>query len=161
MTGVAVAFAQHLGFAQKDRVRLSLAGMVHDIGKAKIPVAILEKPGPLDQDELAVMRQHPQLGKDSLAGMPDIPADTIDIVLHHHEYLDGSGYPHGLKGAEINDLVRLMTISDIFGALLERRSYKPPLSGSAAYRILLDMGPKLDRDLIREFSTVAHLDRLG
>ncbi len=160
VTGVAVAFAQHLGFAQKDRVRLSLAGMVHDIGKAKIPVAILEKPGPLDQDELAVMRQHPQLGKDSLAGMPDIPADTIDIVLHHHEYLDGSGYPHGLKGAEINDLVRLMTISDIFGALLERRSYKPPLSGSAAYRILLDMGPKLDRDLVREFR-VAHLDRLG
>lgn len=159
VTGVAVSFAQHLGFAQKDKMRLSLAGMLHDIGKAKIPVAILEKPGPLDQAELAVMRQHPQFGTDALAGLPDISAEMRDIVLHHHEYLDGSGYPHGLKGTEISDVVRLMTISDIFGALIERRSYKPPLSGIAAYKILRDMGPKLDVDLVREFSIVAHLEQ--
>jgi HD-GYP domain-containing protein (c-di-GMP phosphodiesterase class II) len=65
--------------------------------------------------------------------------------------LDGSGYPHGLMANEISDLVRIMTISDIFGALIERRSYKPPLSGDAAYQILTDMGPKLDVDLVRAF----------
>lgn len=159
VTGVAVAFGQHLGISHKDRMRLSFAGMLHDIGKARIPVSILEKPGPLDQEELAVMRQHPQLGIDALAPASGIPSEMLDMVLHHHEYLDGSGYPHGLKANEISDLVRIMTISDVFGALIERRSYKPPLSGDAAYKILRDMGPKLDKDLIREFHVVAQLDR--
>lgn len=161
VTGVAVAFAKHLGFAQKDQMRLSLAGMMHDIGKAKIPIAILEKPGPLNQAELAVMRQHPELGAESLAGLSDVSPDMVEIVLHHHEYLDGSGYPHGLKDGQINDFVRLMTVSDIFGALIERRSYKPPMSGDAAYKILRDMGPKLDVDMVREFGAVTHIDRFG
>jgi HD-GYP domain-containing protein (c-di-GMP phosphodiesterase class II) len=79
----------------------------------------------------------------------------LDMVVHHHEFLDGSGYPHGLQGSEISDLVRMMTISDVFGALIERRSYKAPLSSEAAYQILLDMGPKLDRDLVRAFKFAA------
>jgi putative nucleotidyltransferase with HDIG domain len=155
VTGVAVAFGRHLGFSQADQTRLSVAGMLHDLGKAKIPLAILEKAGPLDRDEIAVMRQHPQLGADVLVENGDVRPEMLDIVLHHHEYLDGSGYPHGLKAREIGDFVRLMTISDIFGALLERRSYKPPMSSAAAYQILLDMGPKLDADMVREFAAIA------
>ena len=81
------------------------------------------------------------------------------MVVHHHEYLDGSGYPHGLQGREICDLVRIMTISDIFGALIERRSYKPPLAAEAAYQILLDMGPKLDTDLVRAFKALMEPDQ--
>jgi putative nucleotidyltransferase with HDIG domain len=161
VTGLAVAFGQHLGLTQKDRRRLSVAGMLHDVGKARIPVAILEKPGPLDKDELAIMRQHPQYGFDALATMRGLHAEMVDMVIHHHEYLDGSGYPHGIQGSEISDLVRIMTISDVFGALIERRSYKPPLSGEAAYQILLDMGPKLDKDLVREFRFAAKLGRSG
>jgi putative nucleotidyltransferase with HDIG domain len=159
VTGIAVAFAQHLGCGHTDRMRLSSAGMLHDIGKARIPVSILEKPGPLDQDELAVMRQHPQFGIDALKQMSGIAPEMMDVVLHHHEYLDGSGYPHGLKAGEIPDLVRIMTICDVFGALLERRSYKPPLSSDTAYKILLDMGPKLDQDLVREFRGIARLEQ--
>jgi len=159
VTGVAVAFGQHLGVGQTDRLRLSFAGLVHDIGKARIPVSILEKPGPLDASELAVMREHPQLGAEALAAAPGLQPEMLDMVIHHHEYLDGSGYPHGLKAAEIADLVRIMTISDVFGALIEKRSYKPPLSGEAAYQILLDMGPKLDKDLVREFRPIARLGR--
>ena len=155
VTGVAVAFGRHLGFSQADQTRLSVAGMLHDLGKAKIPLAILEKAGPLDRDELEVMRQHPQFGADVLAESGDLRPEMLDIVLHHHEYLDGSGYPHGLKGRKIGDLVRLMTISDIFGALLERRSYKPPMSSADAYQVLLDMGPKLDVDMVREFAAIA------
>ena len=151
VTGLAVAFGQHLGLGRVDRQRLSVAGMLHDVGKARIPLAILEKPGPLNPAELEVMRKHPQYGLDALATVPDLPAEMLDMVVHHHEYLDGSGYPHGLQAGEISDLVRIMTISDVFGALIERRSYKPPLSGEAAYQILLDMGPKLDKDLVREF----------
>jgi len=81
--------------------------------------------------------------------------EMLDMVVHHHEYLDGSGYPHRLHANEISDLVRTMTIADIYGALIERRSYKPPMSGAAAYQILMDMGPKLDRDLVRAFHPVA------
>ncbi len=159
VTGLAAAFGQRLGIAHKDRQRLSVAGMLHDIGKARIPVAILEKPGPLDQHELAIMRKHPQLGLDALETVPGLQAEMIDMVIHHHEYLDGSGYPHGLQGREISDLVRMITIADVFGALIERRSYKPPLSSESAYQILRDMGPKLDSDLVREFRLVSNLDR--
>jgi HD-GYP domain-containing protein (c-di-GMP phosphodiesterase class II) len=107
------------------------------------------------------MRDHPQLGVEALASVPGLPADMLDMVLHHHEYLDGSGYPHGLQAGEIADLVRMVTIADVFGALVERRAYKAPLSSEAAYEVLLDMGPKLDKDLVREFRAVARLLRHG
>lgn len=161
VTGVAVAFGQHIGLPQRERQRLSIAGMLHDLGKARIPIAILEKPGPLDASELEVMRHHPQLGVDALGVETGLAPEMLDVVLHHHEYLDGSGYPHGLQGNEIKDLVRIMTISDVYGALIERRSYKPPLTSAAAYQMLLDMGPKLDKDLVREFRFVAGLDHGG
>jgi putative nucleotidyltransferase with HDIG domain len=154
VTGVAAAFGEHIGLSRKDRQRLSFAGMLHDIGKARIPLAILEKPRALDEDEMALMRKHPEYGLEALGKDCDLPADMLDMVVHHHEFLDGTGYPHGLQGNEISDFVRIMTISDIFAALVERRSYKPPMSYSAAYEALLDMGPKLDKDLLRPFKFV-------
>ena len=75
----------------------------------------------------------------------------LDIVVHHHEYLDGSGYPHRLSGSEISDLVRIMTICDVFAAPIERRAYGPPFTADAAYQILIDMGDKRDKDLVRVF----------
>jgi putative nucleotidyltransferase with HDIG domain len=161
VTGLAVAFGHHLGVGQDDKLRLSFAGLLHDIGKARIPVSILEKPGPLDLIELEVMRSHPQLGTEALSTVAGVGPEMLDIVLHHHEYLDGSGYPDGLHGHDICDLVRIVTIADVFGALVERRSYKPPLSGEAAFQMLTDMGPKLDADLVREFRPVALSLRRG
>jgi putative nucleotidyltransferase with HDIG domain len=154
VTGVAAAFGQHLGLASADRNRLSVAGMLHDVGKAMVPVAILEKPGPLDPDEMEVMKKHPEYGASALKDADGIAPEMIDIVIHHHEYLDGSGYPHRLQGREISDLVRIMTISDVYGALVEKRAYKPPLSSQKAYEIIREMGPKLDKDLVREFGFV-------
>ncbi|MGH6767938.1 MAG: HD-GYP domain-containing protein [Xanthobacteraceae bacterium] len=154
VTGTAIAFAQHLRLSRNDRSRLAVAGMLHDLGKARIPLSILEKPGPLDQEELAIMRRHPEYGLEVLKSSPSIEPAMIDMVVHHHEYLDGTGYPDGLEGQEISDLTRLITISDIFAALIEKRSYKPPLPNSKAYEILLDMDPKLDKDLVREFRFV-------
>jgi len=151
VTGVAVAFGQHLGFSQADRHRLSFAGMVHDIGKARVPIAILEKSTALSDDEMAVLRKHPEFGLEALQNTPGLTPDMLDIVIHHHEYLDGSGYPHGLSAREIPDFVRIGTICDVFGALLERRAYKAPIRGDIAYQMLLEMGPRLDKDLVREF----------
>jgi HD-GYP domain-containing protein (c-di-GMP phosphodiesterase class II) len=155
VTGVAVAFARHLGFSANDQSFISLAGMVHDLGKANIAVEILDKPTALDEHEWEVMREHPRLGYEALAATPDISKMVLDIVLHHHEYLDGTGYPHRLRGSEISDVVRLMTVADVFGALLENRPYKKPLPSRAAYKILTEMGPKLDYDMVREFESVA------
>ncbi len=155
VTGVAVSFGQHLRFPPTDQCRLATAGLLHDIGKARIPLAILEKPGPLDAEELAIMRQHPLLGYEALRPIEGIHPEMLDLVTHHHEHLDGSGYPHGLQASELSDLVRSMTIADIFGALIERRSYKPPMSGEAAFQILLDMGTKLDKDLVRAMRPIS------
>jgi putative nucleotidyltransferase with HDIG domain len=159
VTGVAAAFGVHIGVSRKDRQRLSVAGMLHDIGKARIPLAILEKPGPLDNNEMAMMRKHPEYGLEALSSDCGLPSEMLDMIVHHHEFLDGSGYPHGLHGKEISDLVRIMTISDVFAALIERRSYKPPVSAEAAYQVLLDMGPKLDTDLVRAFKFVSRIDQ--
>jgi putative nucleotidyltransferase with HDIG domain len=157
VTGVAVAFGQHLGFSQADRHRMAFAGMVHDIGKARVPIAILEKPTPLTGGEMALLRKHPEYGLETLKGVAGISQDMLDIVIHHHEYLDGSGYPHGLCASEISDFVRVATICDVFGALLERRAYKPPIRGDIAYQMLLEMGPKLDKDLVRAFGFASAL----
>jgi HD-GYP domain-containing protein (c-di-GMP phosphodiesterase class II) len=119
----------------------------------RVPDWFSKSPARLD-DEMAVMKKHAQYGFDALATVPDLPAEMPDMVVHHHKYLDGSGYPHGLKSAEISDLVRMITIADVFGALIQRRSCKRPLSGSTAYQILVDMGAKLDGDLVRAFMPV-------
>jgi putative nucleotidyltransferase with HDIG domain len=152
VTGVTVAFAQHLGFSRTDQRRMSLGAMLHDIGKARIPLAILEKPSALTDDEMATMSRHPEYGLEALGPSSGVSREVLDIVIHHHEHLDGSGYPHHLRGRDISDPVRIVTICDVFGALIERRAYKPPFASAGAYQMLLDMGGKLDKDLLREFA---------
>ena len=155
VTGVAVAFALSVKFPDADIRRLGLAATLHDVGKARIPLAILDKPGRLDPDEQEIMNRHPVIGYELLTAVPDIGPEILDGVRHHHEYLDGSGYPDKLKGAEISDLVRLLTISDIFAALIEWRPYRPSMSRHDAYKILCDMNGKLEAPLVRAFRSVA------
>jgi len=157
VTAVAVAFGKQVGFSRSDTEKMASAGLIHDVGKAKIPLAILEKQTPLTEAEIALMQQHPILGYDILCDAPDLDSEMRDMVVHHHEYLDASGYPHALQGSEISDLVRVITIADVFSALIERRAYKMPLSGPAALEVLHSMGPKLDRALVRAFAPVARL----
>jgi putative nucleotidyltransferase with HDIG domain len=155
VTGVAVEFALNIKFSDADVMRLGLAATLHDIGKARIPLAILDKPGRLDESELKIMNRHPVIGYELLKPIPDMSPEILDGVRHHHEYLDGSGYPDGLTAPEISDLVRLLTISDIFAALVERRPYRPPMSGQDAYKVLCDMVGKLEGSLVKAFRTVA------
>jgi putative nucleotidyltransferase with HDIG domain len=155
VTAVAVGFGIQLGLGPTDTERLAVAGLLHDIGKSRIPLDVLEKPGALNDQESQVMRTHPVLGYEMLRGTVGLSGDIHDMVLHHHEYLDGSGYPHGLQGSQISDLNRIMTIADVFGALVEPRSYKPPMSGVQALDVLHAMGPKLDCALVRAFAPAA------
>lgn len=155
MTGIAVDFGLSLGLSKPDIERLSAAAMFHDIGKATIPLAVLDKPARLNDQERVLIETHPVAGYDVLKGTPGISAEILDCVRHHHEYLDGSGYPDGLAAESISDLVRVLTISDIFAALVEYRTYKPTLPREKAYDILLGMDGKLEKPLVHAFRDVA------
>ena len=138
-----------------DQLRLTRAALLHDVGKAFIPVAILDKPGKLTDEEMAEIRRHPQLGHDALAAQGDFPPEMLDVVLHHHEMLDGSGYPNGLVNSQISDIVRLTTLVDIYTALVEKRAYRLPFTHSRAFGIMESMGAKLDQQLLQAFRPVA------
>jgi putative nucleotidyltransferase with HDIG domain len=155
VTGMAVGFASDIGFAAADVMRLGMAATLHDIGKAQIPLSILDKPGRLDPDEELIMKRHPVTGYELLKDVPGISAESLAGVRHHHEYLDGSGYPDGLTAPEIPDLVRMLTISDIFAALIESRPYRPAMPRQDAYEILCGMEGKLERPLVKAFRNVA------
>ena len=154
VTGFAVAFAQHLGMREDDQRRLVRAALLHDVGKAFMPLAILDKPGLLTEQELEEIRRHPRLGHDALAAQGDFPPEMLDVVLHHHEFLDGSGYPDGLKGDEISDIVRLTTIVDLYSALVEKRPHRLPFTHAKAFATMEKMDGKLDPHLLYAFRPV-------
>src|ERR1700694_1751929 len=139
VTGFAVAFAQHLGMREDDQRRLTRAALLHDVGKAFVPVAILDKPGKLTDEEMSEIRKHPRLGYDALAAQGGFPPEMLDVVLHHHEFLDGTGYPNGLRGDQISDIVRLTTIVDIHAALVEKRPYRLPLTHAKSFATMEQM----------------------
>jgi len=155
VTGFAVAFAQHLGMREDDQRRLARAALLHDVGKAFIPVDILDKPGQLNDEEMQVIRKHPRLGYDALAAQGGFPLEMLDVVLHHHEFLDGTGYPDGLCADQISDIVRLTTIVDVYAALVENRAYRLAFTHSKAFTIMEQMGGRLDQPLLQAFRPVA------
>jgi putative nucleotidyltransferase with HDIG domain len=155
VTGVAIDFGLSLGVGRADLERLYSAAMFHDIGKAQIPLAILDKPGRLDAEERALIETHPAAGYEFLKSHEKISPEILDAVRHHHEYLDGSGYPDALCSESINDVVRILTISDIFAALIEHRHYKPTMPRTEAYNILCGMTGKLEKALVTSFKQVA------
>ena len=154
VTGFAVAFAQHLGMREDDQRRLTRAALLHDVGKTFIPVAILDKPGKLTEEEMSEVRRHPRLGYEALAAEGGFPPEMLDVVLHHHELLDGTGYPNGLRGDRISDIVRLTTIVDIYSALVENRPYRLPYTHAKAFAIMEQMKDKLDQHLLQAFRPV-------
>jgi putative nucleotidyltransferase with HDIG domain len=154
VAGLAAAFAKSLGLGDLECHRLTKAALLHDVGKIHVPVAILNKPGKLDANEMAVMKRHPQMGHAMLAGQ-GFHLEVLQVVRSHHELLDGSGYPDGLKATEIPDLVRVLTVCDIYAALIERRSYKAPMPSAKAFAILRGMTGRLDATIVEAFRPVA------
>ncbi len=127
---LAVAIGRQLGIGEEELVLLRLAGLLHDLGKVGLSDSILNKPGPLTHDELETMRRHPQLGFDLLHGLDLAPAD--EWVLYHHEHWDGSGYPLGLREAEIPFGSRIILVADAFEAMTTHRSYRRAISVESA-----------------------------
>lgn len=146
---------ERVGLSEGDLFVLSLGGYLHDVGKIGIPDAVLLKPGKLDQSEFDIIRTHPEIGADV---MRDHPLEEMlrDIITHHHERIDGEGYPHGLSGDQISLHVRIMTIVDTFDALTSTRPYRSGLSVDRALSILEEnSGSQLDPALAASFIDLA------
>ncbi|EEE45011.1 HD-GYP domain-containing protein [Roseibium alexandrii] len=159
VAGLAGAFARHLKWSEADCREMVAGGLVHDIGKMRIPLTILDKPGRLTDEERSLIAKHPVFGQEILKPRLEVPYEIKRMAIQHHEYLDGSGYPNHLKADRISQKVRVMTICDIFTALTEERAYKEPMPPRQAIAMMKNMGPKLDQDLLRQFSDMI-LDRV-
>jgi len=145
-------FGDHLGVKGNDMSILATGGVLHDVGKMMIPHQVLNKPGKLEPDELVVMRSHVTQTIDFLENTPGLPRGVTIIAGQHHEKLDGTGYPYGLKGKELNELARMAAIIDVFSALTDRRCYKEPMSPVQAMEIMEKMGPgHLDQHFLLSF----------
>ena len=118
-----VGLARQMGLNDEATQQAGLAGLLHDLGKAHIPLEILNKPGKLSDAEFALMRGHPGAGHALLQGQ-GLPAPVLDACLHHHEKIDGTGYPHRLPAEQITTLARMAAICDVYDAITSDRPYK-------------------------------------
>lgn len=131
VAALAVAIAREVGLEEREVRGLHLAAVVHDIGKIQIPAEILTKPTRLSEVEYALIKTHPQAGHDILKGI-ELPWPIAQIVLQHHEMLDGSGYPQGLKADGILPAARILAVADVVEAMASHRPYRPGLGIAAA-----------------------------
>lgn len=119
-----IALAHQMGLSAPQVREAGLCGLLHDVGKLMVPRHILDKPGKLTPEEFRVMQAHPRHGVDILRRGGAVPHSVIDVCLHHHEKLDGSGYPHGLAGAQISLFARMAAVCDVYDAVTSERAYK-------------------------------------
>lgn len=149
---LSAAFARHLGHDEAEIRKIGLAGLLHDIGKAKIPVEILNKPGPLDADERALVRQHPNFGRNLLMTSASSEHYTIDVAYSHHERVDGTGYPRALQAHQIPYYAKLVAIVDTYDAITSSRVYDTGRASMEALEIIYNSrSSHFDTDLTIEF----------
>jgi len=147
-----------LGLEEQDLQNLEVAALLHDIGKVGIPDAILKKPGKLDPEEYALMKKHPEYGWAVLRMLPGFERAALDI-LHHHESVDGRGYPAGLKGNEIPVVSRIVCVIDAFDAMVSSRPYRVGLPFAEAVRRLNESsGTQFDATVVQSFLSFAEAE---
>ncbi len=146
-----LAIARYLGLSEQEMEVLKLSAVLHDIGKIGIEDRILKKAAPLDKEEIAQMMQHPMLGKDILKHVPQLK-EVIPGMLHHHERVDGKGYPMGLKDGKIPLIARIISVADTYDAMTTTRPYRKALPKETALAELERFaGIQFDRDVVRAF----------
>lgn len=124
VSALMISLGRALGLNEAQCREAGMAGLLHDIGKMVIPAAILNKPGKLSDEEFATVKSHPERGHEMLQRSGAISAAVLDVCLHHHEKIDGSGYPHRLAGEQISLLARMGAVCDVYDAITSNRPYK-------------------------------------
>ncbi|MEZ3500830.1 HD-GYP domain-containing protein [Pantoea sp. KPR_PJ] len=148
--GLMITLAQKMGLDEKQVQRVGMGGLLHDVGKAAVPLAILNKPGKLSDEEFEIMRQHPVIGAQMLI-QAGADGDLQDIALHHHEKYDGSGYPHQLQGEAISLYSRMAAVCDVYDALTSTRVYRKGWTPAEAMHNMLSWRGHFDNQVLHTF----------
>ena len=148
VSALMMQLARTLDYDESAVHELGVAGLLHDVGKLGIPNAILNKGGALDPEEKRLIRSHPEVGYQQLKDMGNVSDLALGICRHHHEMLDGSGYPAGLKAEQLSPEIRLSTVCDVFEALTSARAYKKAWKTRDAVTWMFDRGQLFDKKLV-------------
>ena len=148
-----ITLSRQLGHDEAQAREVGLAGLLHDMGKAVMPLAVLNKPGKLSADEYAVMKTHPVLGHKMLSEGHGTSAVVLDVCLHHHERVDGNGYPHGLSGEALSLHARMGAICDVYDAITSNRPYKAGWDPAESISLMSEWSKKgqFDAALFKSF----------
>lgn len=142
------------GLSCTDVIKIGMAGLLHDIGKRYIPVEILKKNSKLTEVEFSEIKKHPILGKELTQRIyPEISEDILDLILLHHEKINGTGYPLNSMGEELNDLTRIITIADMFDAYTLKRNYHEARTIEEGFDFLKKQNG-LDQKIVNEFQSL-------
>lgn len=147
VANLVLQIAAAMDLPKEDVIALRDAAKLHDLGKIGVVDEVLTKSGPLNKDEMAVMQKHPVIGESIIKPIRSLN-NLCDMVRHHHERLDGSGYPDGLKGDEIQLMTRVLMVADIFDAITSERPYHKALTSAGAVRELRAMNGKVDQQIV-------------
>jgi putative nucleotidyltransferase with HDIG domain len=148
--------AAEMGLGPEERELVEKAALLHDVGKLAVPDEILQKRGPLSEEEMAVVRAHPAVGAKIVTRIPELAA-TAPIIAHHHEHVDGSGYPDGLVGDAIPLISRIILVSDAGDAMTTQRSHKSVISLQEALQELHQWsGSQFDKRVVDAFTTIVN-----
>jgi putative nucleotidyltransferase with HDIG domain len=146
--------AARLGLAEEEQQLAHLCGLVHDVGKIGLPPGLLEKPGPLTLDERRRMEEHPAIGERILTNVEDY-AEIARIVRHHHERVDGTGYPDRLRGEEVPVISRIIAVADAYNAMTSDRPYRDAMpSRVARLRLAQAVGSQFDTTVVAAFEAI-------
>lgn len=149
---LSVSIGVKLNFTRDELIQLGAAGILHDIGKKKTPITILDKQGKLTKEEYELIQMHPALGYEMLSDAMELSNVSKVGVLEHHERFDGSGYPRGLKGKEITIFGRILAVADTYDAMTSDRAYRTAYEPSESVEFLMGDGNRLyDLEIIEHF----------
>lgn len=151
VAAISMMIGREYGLSRDELYQLGITGLLHDVGKSRIPNEILNKPGKLTDEEFEVIKNHSLYGFEILREKNNFSAIILDGVLHHHEKMNGMGYPDKLPGKDISLFSRILSVADIFDALVTKRPYKGPISGREAMEMILALGSELDNKVIQSF----------
>jgi HD-GYP domain-containing protein (c-di-GMP phosphodiesterase class II) len=151
VSALMIAFGRNLGHSEEDVRLLGVGGLVHDLGKMALPNAILMKTGKLSDEEMDLVRAHPQRSYDLISRIESTPKQVLDICRYHHEKFDGSGYPHRLAGKQIPYVARLAAVCDVYEALTTVRPYKRAWSQAEAINMMMNSPGHFDDTLLKAF----------
>jgi len=161
VSALMMTLARGLGLSPDEVREAGLGGLLHDIGKASVPQALLDKMGPLDLEERRVVEAHPEEGYRMLQRGRGLPSAVLDVCLHHHERVDGKGYPFGLTGDRLSLFARMAAICDVYDAITSQRSYKSAWSPADALRAMGSWTGHFDERLFRRFVASIGIYPLG